>query len=375
MAILNPVYRDQYEGIVVTVDEDDQILDCNQHFCDLLGYHKSDLLDLTFLDLIVPEDKAVYNEYTYRHKQSHDITVKLYHKDGAYRFFVLRIHRFDKQNLIFGHTIKRNYQASMYESGPTTEVLGLLYQTIDAKDISELFHFDESLSLLLDLMPIDLWIKDRFDRYIFCNKSFTKHTGNALEDIYLKDDFAIYDNDIANAFRNSDEEAKDTKKRIVFSFESKKDNLQAYTEVTKIPVFNRSNEYIGIIGYSVDITDERKVETTLKQEREKVSFLLDRIEGIVFEINHEGHLVQMRGQLAQYFESQKNTDLPSNLSLDQADDVFGEKIRLALQGKQSSMQHTVDNVLVEFTFYPFSNANGTYHVLGYGKQVTENETD
>ncbi|MEC9485662.1 MAG: PAS domain-containing protein [Candidatus Izemoplasma sp.] len=373
MAIVNPDYYDQYEGIIVTVNQDDKIVDCNQQFCELLGYHKSDLIDRTFLDLIVPEDKTMYNEYTYRHKESRDITIKLYHKQGAYRFFIVRIHRFDKHNLLFGHSIQRDYQASMYESGPTTEVLALLYQSIESKDISNLFQFDESLSLLLDLMPIDLWIKDRFNRYIFCNKSFTKHTGNALEDIYLKDDFSIYDNDIANAFKNSDQEAKESKKRIVFSFKSQKNNLQAYTEVTKIPVFNKNDKYIGIIGYSVDMTDEIKVETTLKQEREKIAFLLDRIEGIVFEINHEGHLVQMRGQLAQYFSEQKETDLPSNLSLDQADDIFGEKIQLALKGKQSTMQHTVNGLLVEFTFYPFSNANGTYHVLGYGKQVTEND--
>ncbi|MCF7925175.1 MAG: PAS domain S-box protein [Candidatus Izimaplasma sp.] len=374
MTIINSKYLEQYDGVLVTVDMNDIIVEGNQLFFKLLGYEKSELIKTSFLDLIVPEDKPLYNEYTYRPEKGRDITLKIYHKRGAYRFFAVRIHQFDTHQLIFGHPIQRDYEASMYESGPTTEVLALLYQQIQAKDITELFQFDKSVSLLLDLMPIDLWIKDRYDRYIFCNKSFTEHTGNTLEDVYLKDDFAIFSEDIANSFRNSDNEAKESKKRIVYSFESFINNREAFTEVTKIPVYNKDNKYIGIIGYAIDITDEKKAENVLNEERDKTAFLLNQIDGIVFEIDSEGNLTNMKGQLVHYFKSDtKATESVFEINKDSA--IFGEKIQLTLQGTQSSLVHQINDMKMKFTFFPFLNQSGKYSILGYGKQVTEDDSN
>jgi PAS domain S-box-containing protein len=367
------INKEDYQGVYILVDENDKIISVNGIFASLLGYKVEELINQPFIDLIVPSDKSLYYDITYQVENYKEVTLKMYHKRGTYRFFKLVLHDFGNHNLLLGKDIKRNYISNIYESSSTNHVLTELFKTINSSDIKSLLDINSSsLSLLFDLLPLDLWIKDEFGRYIYCNESFSKHTGHTLTNIYMKDDFSIYNNEIANAFVNSDKEAIESKNRIVYSFQSKVKELLAWTEVTKIPVFNNNKEYLGIIGYSIDITDNKNAELKLLEETQKHQNILNHIEGLVFEIDSNESIVFVNGDMNRKLFANNDQSSHPLEALFHKNDVFNEKIKVALAGKASLFEITIKDIPFIIRLEPYQNKK-SISVIGYGKVISDGD--
>jgi PAS domain S-box-containing protein len=371
MGIINQKYLDGFDGILLTINKEDMIIDVNDRFLKSLGYDLSDVMYKTILELMIPDDRAVFNESIYEDKHDVSLTIRFYHKRGAFRYFNIHILQFESDFLVYGKPIQRDYKASMFESKSNDVILKTLFDSFKGNDITDILEFNESFKLIVELIPIDLWIKDRFGRYIFCNQSYSYHTGNTLEEIYLKDDFSVFDEEIANAFMNSDKEAIESKHVISFSFQSEKNNLLAHTEVTKVPLFNQSGDYIGIIGYSVDVTEKKKSEIALVEERQKMAQVMNEIDCMVFELSQQYELGFVYGRMRETLLSDSND---SHRLFDVANTKeVEEKIQLAFKGTQCSFERDVNGLMVRFELYPVKNLKGDYSVLGYVKKVTKDD--
>lgn len=365
--------KNDYEGVFILVDESDKIVSTNNTFASLLGYKIEELINAPFIDLIVPSDKSLYYDITYQVDNYKEVTLKIYHKRGTYRFFKLVLHDFGNYNLLLGKDIKRNYISNVYESSSSNDILSDLFKTINSSDIKSLLDINSSsLSLLFDLLPLDIWIKDEFGRYIYCNESFSKHTGNSLSNIYMKDDFSIYSNTIANAFVNSDKEAIESKNRIIYSFQSTASEILAWTEVTKIPVFNNNNKYLGIIGYSIDITDNKKAELKLLEESKKHQTILSYIDGLIFEIDKDENIVFVNGAINNELSISNGLLKHPLQQLMITNDEFKEKIKVALSGTPTEVTLTIEGIPLFVRLIQYQNKE-TVSVIGYGKVIADDE--
>ena len=60
---------------------------------------------------------------------------------------------------------------------------------------------------MLDAIPDLVWLKDSDGRYVACNPAFERFMGSLRTEIVGKDDFAFFDRDLAEFFRQHDANA------------------------------------------------------------------------------------------------------------------------------------------------------------------------
>lgn len=362
----------KFSGVIVVLDDKLKIIDANDTFLSLLDYSVEELLGISIIDLIIPDEKSLFYEMNFSQNVSNVMTLKFYHKSGAFRFFSFTISEFDGYKLLIGNTLKKDYFAKTFEymSGKKSN-LSELFESIEEEDIKDLLSFEDNpLSLVFDLLPVEVWVKDKLAKYVYVNETYTKATGISLEACMFKDDFQLFGNEIAKSFTESDQQAISSGKKISFSFETGEIGLASHAEVTKIPIYNKRGTYIGILGFSVNTTHTKAAEILLEQEKSRLLFILDNIDGMVFEINSKGEVVFISGKLRELlgFKS-KSIDLISLFSETNRTVEAGEKLRLALNGKKVEISATIKGKSVMFSLNPVRNPGGNYNVVGFGSVV------
>lgn len=362
---------DNFNGIVCLFDSNDVITYANKRFANLLGYMEGELLGININELIVPNEKSAFFNIFYFEKTQKESTVKFYHRSGAYRFFSVKIYTLPNQNQIIGHLIQRTFKS--YDVEENSEVNKMIEKVseIMVDDLSKIISNESAdLTLVLDYLPIDIWIKDKYHRYIFTNKAIVKHTNITSDEFYMKDDFDIYDNDIANDFLATDQAAIDAKEKISFIFKAGSSKLIEWTEVTKIPVYNDKKEYIGMIGFAVDLSELKHVEKSLEAQKERLQFIVENVQGMVFEIDEEGALIFSAGHLITELDiNTKNLNIIEHYKNVDKNDELVEKLKLALNGESTKLSTIINNIKLELYFNSKVDSKGNFSVLGYGNKI------
>lgn len=367
-----------FGGIIVILDNKSNIIDANNEFLSLLGFDFEDIYNKHITDLIVPDEKSLFLDLVFVQDISNTMTLKFYHKSGAFRFFSFSIMSFDNYKILFGNTLKKDFLAKKFEYTSKNETnIEKIFKNIEVNDIKELLSFEgNSLSLLLDLMPIEVWVKDKMGKYVFVNEQYTKSTGVTPEASILKDDFQLFAKETAKSFMETDDLAKKSGKKISFSFENNDEKFATYSEVTKIPIYNNSGKYIGMLGFSVNTSHSKATELLLQQEKKRLMFVLDNIDGLIFEINSKSELVFVSGNLRKLLGIDiTNAKLMDLFLRNRKTTAAREKLNLSLSGKKVSVEMTILKQLLSFTLNPVENIDGTYNIVGFGSLVASRGKD
>lgn len=354
-----------FKGIVCIFDKNDIIQYTNKEFRKLLGYYEGELEGKLITDLIVHDEKSVFFDMFYFDYMKHDSVVKFYHKSGAFRFFSIKVYNLPMYNQIIGHVIKRDY--SSYEASELNEDKNYNNKVININNLSELIKSNTTqLDLILDAIPVDIWIKDRQGRYIFTNSTICQHTDVTKESYYMKNDFEIYDKEVANEFLESDHAAIESKNKISYNFEIDTSNILSATQVTKIPVFNDKDEHVGLVSFAVDKTDTKKLEKELLDIKSKLDFFTVTSTSLMFEILANGELVYIAGKLADEFNFfQVGSNVFSYFTKVENHPELIEKFNLALNGKGANIQMTLNNINLKIKLTPKYNSEKDVSILGY----------
>jgi len=270
---------------------------------------------------------------------------------------------FKEYSILFGKMIKKQFNNYEYID-ETLNYLQNAINNLDAEDISDIIiRDDKNMSMILDLFPIDIWVKDRFNRYVFVNNVFKIHTGHSIDDVYLRDDFQLFSKEIAKEFTSSDKEAIEKGTKINYTFYSSINKLYNWTEVTKIPLYNTKKEYIGLLGFSADITESKSVEEKLKSVVNKYSFALNKTNVLVMELNLEYKVIFSGGKLI--------TKLGLNnkkISQTHIDELFQYKnvknlIDLSLNGRVNTIYTEINNQSIKIEFHPNYEKNEVVSII------------
>lgn len=363
-----------YIGIVVILDHDLNIISANKRFLEMTEYHLHELKDKKFPDLILPKDKSIFYDGLYDNLVTQDITIKLYNKTGAFRFYSLIIQSFDSNFVILGNPIKKEFIGYDYHSAVQT-LKNADFSDVEVEDISDFIGFETgAFKFILNTFPMDIWIKNRYGKYIFVNSTYTSHTGHTQQKAQGKNDYQLFDLDIAKEFESSDNTAIQSKEVLNYIFESKSENLLTWTEVTKIPVFNNKGAYIGIIGFSIDISSYKNLESEYKKSSFRYQELIKRLDELVFEISNKGDFIFLSGALIK----ELNIDIDQSTTAKDILDKFGtgkdmEKIILALNGEEVQLKLNINGIEIQFDIYPMMISENTYNLIGFGKKVKNDE--
>ncbi len=111
-----------------------------------------------------------------------------------------------------------------------------------------------------------IFFKDCKFKYLGCNKSFERFIGKTESEIIGKDDFELFENEIAQEFRDNDLDVIKAKRILINEewvvFEGKNILLQT----KKMPFQYKINRNYGILGISRDITELHEIHEKLKEQ-------------------------------------------------------------------------------------------------------------
>jgi len=127
------------------------------------------------------------------------------------------------------------------------------------------------LRALIDNVPDFMYVKDARSCFVVANASLAESMGvTSPADLLGKTDFDFYPKRLAKQFYE-DEQLVVRQKKILLEHEEESTNSTGDRIVlltTKVPLFDRSGEVIGIAGVGRDITERQRVEHEMQRAKE-----------------------------------------------------------------------------------------------------------
>ncbi len=113
---------------------------------------------------------------------------------------------------------------------------------------------------ILDNIPDMAWLKDKDGKFLAVNEPFAKACGKAKEELLGKTDFDFWPKELAERYRDDDEQVMKTGKRksIEETLVHEK-GRDVWIETIKSPIYNEDGGVIGTTGIARDITERKQV--------------------------------------------------------------------------------------------------------------------
>jgi PAS domain S-box-containing protein len=127
------------------------------------------------------------------------------------------------------------------------------------------------LRALIDNVPDFMYVKDARSCFVVANASLAKSMGaGSPADLLGKTDFDFYPKRIANQYYD-DEQLVIRKRKTLFDHEEESvnsDGSRIAILTTKVPLFDKNGQVIGIAGVGRDITERQRVEREMQRAKE-----------------------------------------------------------------------------------------------------------
>ena len=149
----------------------------------------------------------------------------------------------------------------------------------------ELFKSREMLQLLLDTIQQRVFWKDIDLNYLGCNKKFAKDANlNTPYDIINKNDFDLCWKEIANLYREDDKLVmeNDSPKLDFEEYTMQSDGTKLRLKTSKVPLHDKDGNVIGLMGTYEDITEQKRIEENLRQEKILLKTLINNLPDAIF---------------------------------------------------------------------------------------------
>ncbi len=187
-------------------------------------------------------------------------------RDGSYKWILDR-----------GKVISRD------EEGKVLRVIGTHTDITEIKKVQEdLNRIRGQLKAILDNLPFLVWFKNKEGYYIEVNRVFEIACGLPRDQIIGKTDLDIWPLDLALGYMEDDREVMINRKQI-----NKEEQVQdkaggIWFSTFKTPVFDHEGNVIGTSGITRDITESRRLEHELIEQRTFLKSLIDAIPDLIF---------------------------------------------------------------------------------------------
>jgi PAS domain S-box-containing protein len=261
--------EERYRGIfsaaslgIVLIEKDGSLAEFNRAWIDLLGYPSQELKNLKWQDIPEPEMRAANWALIERLLEGSlmraETEIVLRRRDGGLRWVDLSLSR-------------------LYDGGGRLRVLCLALDVTEKKSaedelnksrhkIEDQLHFQE---LLLDAIPLPIFVKDATGRYIALNRAFSVFLGKSAEQIHGRTVYEIAPGDLARIYHQADLDLMQRGGKQVYETAVETSDGRRQVIFNKAVFQSREGGAGGIVGVILDITDRKNLEETLSQAKER----------------------------------------------------------------------------------------------------------
>jgi len=172
--------------------------------------------------------------------------------------------------------------------------VAVLFRDITDRKKAEKDWFEKQLelNLIFDSSPTIIFYKNKVGKFIQANRAFAQALNVPKEKLLGKTVFDIYSTEIARGMTDDDAEvfeSKLPKLGIVEPYESP--TGLRWIKTDKIPTLDENGDVNGLIGFSEEITEQKKAELELNQRYNLLESISENIDAGLTIIDKNYHIV------------------------------------------------------------------------------------
>jgi PAS domain S-box-containing protein len=143
------------------------------------------------------------------------------------------------------------------------------------------------LRTLIDNLPDYVYVKDAQSRFVLANLAVARQMGfSASDEIIGKSDFDLFPHELAARYRAEEEEMVRSGKELHNhegpTVDASKKGKNRWVSTTKVILRDPQGKVIGFIGLGRDITERKRMEEVLAQERSLLRTLVNNLPDCVY---------------------------------------------------------------------------------------------
>jgi len=149
------------------------------------------------------------------------------------------------------------------------------------------------LQLVVENVPSRIFWKDRNLQYLGCNSRFAQDAGHSRPDeLTGKTDFEMGWKEQAELYRADDRAVLQSgvPKLNIEEPQTTPNGNTTWLRTSKVPLRDKDNQIIGILGLYQDITERKQAEQELRESERRFSDLLQNVELISVMLDREGQI-------------------------------------------------------------------------------------
>ncbi len=248
--VFRVLFDSAVDGMILADIETKKFVMANKALCTKLKYSPEEITKLGVVDIHPEKDLSYVLDQFERQAKGEfslakDIPVKA--KDGSVYYVDVNSSLFDFK----GKKIQ----------------LGIFRDITERKNIeNKLEEKTQELQTIFDAIPAWVFYKDKENRLVKVNESYCARMEKNKEELEGKSLSDLYPKEQADAFFKDDLEVikfGKPKRNIIEPIKTPEGDLWLQTD--KIPYYDKQNNIIGVIGFSLDITEQKKAQDTLER--------------------------------------------------------------------------------------------------------------
>jgi PAS domain S-box-containing protein len=262
-------------------------------------------------------------------------------------------------------------------------VLNLLNDFTKQKQIQEKLNNErKNLKTLIETLPDLVWVKDINGVYLSCNNKFEKFIGHKESEIIGKTDYDFVERDLAEFFRENDKKALENNKPTTnlewLTFAS--DGHKELVQTIKTPLYDYSNNLVGVLGIARNITDLYEAQEKLIEREEIYSAIVNNASDSIVLIDPEnGNILEFNeatyktlGYTKEEFKGINIIDInainPQNEILDIHTKVINENMSKTFETKHRCKNGSLIDVRISMKNIKLKNKD---YIVSIGSDITE----
>lgn len=175
------------------------------------------------------------------------------------------------------------------------------------EDYRRLYH---EMELILDNIPALIFYKDLENNFLNVNKYVADAHHLTKDQMKNKSCFELYPPQLAQEYWNDDLKVASEKKALLNREEKWETEKEIrWVSTSKIPIINQQNSVDGIIGISIDITDQKKIQEDLQKSKENLDKILENLPLGIIVVSSNREIISINKSALELFGYENKAEL------------------------------------------------------------------